>query len=305
MIQAEAPRPVWPAGAVLLLGIGAQKAGTSWVYQYLRRHPDCRPGPMKELHYFDSIAGSRRLGDRLRAQRMLAAGGQDRAQALQRLQAICEQPDADHQSYVDLLTGDLAPGQVAMDITPAYATLDDGLFHQMAGLGETRFLFLMREPVSRLWSAVRMRVSKLVSEPAPFQDACRDELDRMLDRPRDSDFLRSDYAATLGILDRCVPARRRLVMFYETLFGQSAADRICAFLGIAPQPVPARLWPNRGLAAEMRADQAARLTERLRPQYQAVCAAFGAAVPPQWHARFAPAGGQELDRATAARQGVR
>lgn len=307
MTQVEAPRPVWPAGAVLLLGIGAQKAGTSWVYQYLRRHPGCRPGPMKELHYFDGLEGDGRLGQRLRAQRARALARRGDAAglaALQRLQAICERPDADHRSYVDLVTAGLAPGQVAMDITPAYATLGEGMFRQMAALGETRFLFLMREPVARLWSALRMRVAKVVSDPARFETACRERLDRMLVAPRAGDFLRADYAATLDVLERCVPAARRLVMFTETLFGQAAADRLCAFLGIAPRPVPARLWPNRGPAAEMRADQVERLVERLRPQYQAVCAAFGAAVPPVWHARFAPAGGNEMDRAMAAQRGI-
>src|ERR671918_378664 len=35
------------------LGIGAQKARTSWLYQHLREHPNVWMPPEKELHYFD------------------------------------------------------------------------------------------------------------------------------------------------------------------------------------------------------------------------------------------------------------
>jgi hypothetical protein len=35
------------------LGIGAQKAGTTWLYQVLRVHPGVWLPPVKELHYFD------------------------------------------------------------------------------------------------------------------------------------------------------------------------------------------------------------------------------------------------------------
>jgi hypothetical protein len=35
------------------LGIGAQKAGTTWLFENLRHHPDLFLPPVKEVHYFD------------------------------------------------------------------------------------------------------------------------------------------------------------------------------------------------------------------------------------------------------------
>ena len=35
------------------MGIGAQKAATTWLAQNLRQHPDVWIPPRKELHYFD------------------------------------------------------------------------------------------------------------------------------------------------------------------------------------------------------------------------------------------------------------
>ena len=37
--------------------IGAQKAGTTWLYENLSRHPDVVMPPMKEIHYFDCAYG--------------------------------------------------------------------------------------------------------------------------------------------------------------------------------------------------------------------------------------------------------
>ena len=38
------------------LCVGAQKGGTSWLYQQLESHPDFWMPPVKELHYFDKLS---------------------------------------------------------------------------------------------------------------------------------------------------------------------------------------------------------------------------------------------------------
>src|SRR5689334_16087334 len=43
------------------LCIGAQKAGTSWLYQQLEPHPDFWMPPVKELHYFDLLHKTRQF----------------------------------------------------------------------------------------------------------------------------------------------------------------------------------------------------------------------------------------------------
>ena len=39
------------------LGIGAQKAGTTWLGVYFARHPEVYFSPIKELHFFDAMHG--------------------------------------------------------------------------------------------------------------------------------------------------------------------------------------------------------------------------------------------------------
>jgi hypothetical protein len=43
-----------PRGPDFLI-IGAQRAGTTWVYRLLRRHPALWLPSVKELHYFDQL----------------------------------------------------------------------------------------------------------------------------------------------------------------------------------------------------------------------------------------------------------
>ena len=51
--------------------IGAQKAGTTWLARILSSHPELFMSPVKELHYFDHVAGlTEHLSDRkLRSRR--------------------------------------------------------------------------------------------------------------------------------------------------------------------------------------------------------------------------------------------
>ena len=272
-------RPVWPEGVSLLFGIGAQKAGTTWLYHYLRQHPACRRGPMKEMHYFDTIAGVGQLSQ------AKVIGQPKRAASVR---ALFKRPDPYHRAYIELMTEKLEPGAVALDITPSYALVDAETMRQMAALGDTRFLFLMREPVARLWSSLRMRIAKRVDDPAEFEKACQARLDRMLEKGNMKLFAKSDYVTTLERLEAAVPAERRLVMFFEDLFRPESAGLICDFLGIerrSPADVGVR---NKGLSASMRPEQMEKLVAILRPQYDAACTRFGDAVPQAWHARFAP-----------------
>ena len=43
------------------LCVGAQKAGTSWLYRQLEPHPDFWMPPVKELHYLDNLNRTKRF----------------------------------------------------------------------------------------------------------------------------------------------------------------------------------------------------------------------------------------------------
>ena len=106
------------------VGIGAQKAGTSWLYEGLKRHPRVEFPAGKEIHFWDK---KRDLGI-----------GWYRAQ-------FPEQGD----------------GMRSGEITPAYALLDAHQIRELHELNpELRLLFVLRNPIDRAWSSALMAVGR-------------------------------------------------------------------------------------------------------------------------------------------------
>src|SRR2546423_15293863 len=95
------------------LCIGAQRAGTGWLYEQLRNHPDFWMPPMKELHYFDrlgsatAVTGKRSLPlarkqqQRVEIARQRARDARDR-EFLDRFEKICSDQSVDWEAYTDL-----------------------------------------------------------------------------------------------------------------------------------------------------------------------------------------------------------
>jgi hypothetical protein len=283
--------------ATLLFGLGANKAGTSWLYRYLEAHPECHLRSPKELHYFDAEDRGTR-GFQLReldrqvaeAEARLASGKGNDAYLTRRIEDLTAwravmAAGMDDTAYRDFLAGGAAEGtRLLGDLTPAYGLLGEERLCQMAGLAPaTRFLLLLRDPVERLWSNIRMMAGWQqgdLSRRAKRADALAESY-LQGDQPELEE--RSDYAGILGRVRRAVPEKSLLTGFYETLFTQDSIDRICRFLGISPRPgrFDMRVWAS----PEVPLDPAlrARLKARLAPQYDYVRSALGP-LPGAWGA---------------------
>ena len=145
------------------LCIGAEKAGTTWLYDNLRHHPEIwlPPPPFKELHYFD---------DRVPNRKLLQFGRFDHGSIFRRYSPILRSPTREtarwlwnfnhHHSdsmhwYRSLFS---MTDKTCGDITPAYSTLDErGVEYARAVVGDRcRIILILRDPVARSWSAVKM-----------------------------------------------------------------------------------------------------------------------------------------------------
>src|SRR5205085_831376 len=114
------------------LCMGAQKAGTGWLYEQLRNHPDFWMPPMKELHYFDRIAGNspaerslplaRKEQDRLRIARERADDQRDE-EFLKQFERLSGNLSLDVEGYAALF--DPKRDLISGDITPGYSTVTD------------------------------------------------------------------------------------------------------------------------------------------------------------------------------------
>lgn len=278
--------------ATLLYGIGAAKAGTTWLYRYLAAHPEVRLPAVKELHYFDTCETgkfarqmSRMTRERRRRRLLLPSGDAGLDRRLQRevraytgwLDVIREgRNDA---RYLAFLGRDAGDARVVGDITPAYATLSAASFARMAGLAPvTRFVFLMRDPLDRLWSNIRMAA---VRQGADWTGAAATLLDRVLSGGDRTLAARCDYAGTLKRLNAAVDPAQVFTGFYETLFQSATLARLCGFLGIseASAKLEARVLASDPLT--MTEAQRARAMAWLAPQYDAVARAMGP-LPARW-----------------------
>ncbi len=294
-----------PKQATLLFGIGAQKAGTSWLHSTLNRSPSCLAARFKEMHYFDVLwAGSEKGHYNLRLrhlqQESAALGTGTSRKDGTRLNKIAElaellkiyvEPQDNHRRYLEYVTKNYAGERIVLDFTPSYSVLDRKGFAEMAKLGRARFLYVMRDPVDRMWSQFRMAVAERGGpmDDADFEAAC---LDRLRQQQRDGVLgrvARANYIRTMTELEAAVPAPRIQYAFYETLFSQQAVTRICRFLGIDPVPVEGGERINPGRSMELPEEAGALLMQALRPQYDAVFGKFGDAVPEAWRQRYASA----------------
>lgn len=130
------------------LCVGAQKAGTSWLYRQLERHPDFWMPPLKELHYLDQLSKTKWLhGPR--------CGDKRDASFIDSMQNLRGRFYLDLDTYGRLFQhkGERLSG----DISPAYSTLNDEIIERVVDhFTNLKVVFLARDPVDRAWSQLSM-----------------------------------------------------------------------------------------------------------------------------------------------------
>jgi len=290
----------------LLFGVGATKAGTGWLHDYLVRHDQCHMRSLKELHYFDACdldgAGFhlRSLADkRAAARRGLARtdAAADPARAARlaarvadcdELIAVVEGGAAAVPAYLDYLTRGAGAARLVADITPAYALLSVERLRMMAALAPvTRFVYLLRDPVERLWSHIRMNTARGLKEGEDFAGRAARLLRRLIAGKGAADIrARGDYAAAIGRLQAAVPARALMIDLSERVLSDAGLHRLCRFLGIAHRDGQTGQRVHEGLSLTMTEAQRRTAASFLAPQYEFVEKMFGP-LPASWQANMA------------------
>ncbi|HEX9858465.1 MAG TPA: sulfotransferase [Paracoccaceae bacterium] len=286
--------------STILFGVGATKAGTTWLYNHLASHPECHLRSIKELHYFDSIASGnveRQLKLRAAAAERLASAAStdaDRAAATAARRAdlaqwigVLERQGEDIPAYLAYLTAGQGGRRLVADITPSYGLLPVDRLRAMAAIGpDVRFVYLMRDPVARLWSHVRMLARRSVAAAADFPAVAHDLLQRILAGAPSGAVARGDYAAAITRLRAAVDPQRLLVMFQEDLMSRPGLARLCGFLGIAVQPAAFGRRVHQGAPLSMTEEQRLGACVFLRSQYEFVARQFSD-VPDAWRKNMA------------------
>lgn len=281
---------------VVMFGIGATKAGTSWLHRYLSDHPDCAMSPLKELHYFDRAEVNALPGEvrRLKAKRAKLAeelaGAEARKRdgllagiaAIDRFLPVLRLGREDRAAYLAFLTGGAGGRRLVGDITPSYALTAPETLARMQGIApEVRFVYLLRDPVDRLWSHLRMLAQRAGAAGAALQARAEAIFDAWARGDHPEVDARGDYAGALAKFARALRPDTLFTQFYETLFSDAAMTRLCRFLGIAPQPGRYGRRVHAGPEAALSTGRLAVARSRLAPQYAEVAARLGP-LPRRW-----------------------
>jgi hypothetical protein len=237
-----------PVQKTFVLGCGAQKAGTTWLHDHLARNPAADFGAVKEYHVFDALelpelahVLERRDPSLLHRPKaylryLLHNRRLPRDEALRRR---LRDPEAYVAYFADLAARDGIT--LTGDITPEYAGLSDrtlaDIRSRFARRGlRTRALFLMRDPVERCLSAIRMyrgRDAALHKLDIGKADATEATVVQIMSHGRFE--IATRYDVTLTRLEAAFGADL-CTGFYEELFQPDEVARIETFLGLAPLP---------------------------------------------------------------------
>ena len=211
------------------LCVGAQKAGTTWLFEQLNWHDDFWMPPLKEVNYFDHMSRSRhpersaRSNLRLRDER-------DR-RFLEAMENLCAQQHIDLDLYAQLFApkGSLLSG----DVSPAYCIVPEEIIVRIVDrFPELKVVFFARDPVERAWSDLSMAVQYGGVRSFDTNDTAA--VMRNLFHP--DMITRSFQSAIVGRWQRHLPDDRFRVYFFDDLQSDPEQTRrgIVSFLGGDP-----------------------------------------------------------------------
>lgn len=220
------------------LCIGAQKAGTSWLAQMLGQHPQVWVPPFKEVQFFNHLHmpehrkwigwhyrnKPQEIRDRHARKGMVLPPHLDAY-----LNDLTSRKMFHNQWYKRVFAP--APDHaIPMDFTPEYSGLpDEGVDYVRDFLPRARIIYLIRHPVDRLISQLRMNLKRNNRNPATLAEWLAEIKDPVL-------YERGDYATYLPRWRARYPDMLILPFGRIARDPQAVMDAVEAYLNIGPYP---------------------------------------------------------------------
>ena len=217
------------------LGVGAPRAGTSWLYQNLKPHPRIWLPPLKELHYFDFQRRGASKYHPIPTARVWAGSWWWYYRHLKQLLGQRGRPGGGlrwtlryafgsrtDRWYASLFNPDFVSGE----ITPGYILLPRPVIEDIYRLNPAmKIIMLLRNPVSRAWSAARKALGRKIMRATDAQ------ILKIVDTPQT--IMRGDYVRAINNW-RGVFGDQVFIGFFDDLVSapRDLLRSIFAFLGI-------------------------------------------------------------------------
>lgn len=236
--------------------MGAQKAGTTWLYQQLKNNREFAMPLVKEIHYFDrseKYPSGDWLSKRNRLNRLVHKPwwryiyrnliSDLRRAKLNELSWYCKYIFGEHtnQWYMSLFSN--SEGLISGDITPSYSFLESQDLQAMRQLvGEIKLVYLIRNPIERAWSMVRMICDAGHTE---IEISQLERIIELIDSPGQE--MRSNYLTTIAAYRKVFPQGSLLLGFYDAIERDpiTLLDGILKHLGAKSKSISSNLANTR------------------------------------------------------------
>jgi hypothetical protein len=197
------------------LGIGAQRAGTTWLYKMLSRHPEIFLSAQKELHFFDEkpdFSDYEGLGN----------PGQP---------FYYDMKSSTHWLWYQEQFKQGSDYKARGEITPFYSTLSeqrvDLIYRKLPYL---KIIYIIRNPVQRAWSGFR-----LFWFLETKHQECNLETDILLKTIMyPAKLIHGDFQRNTNIYEKIFSTENILYLFYDDILQnpQIVLKQVCTFLGV-------------------------------------------------------------------------
>lgn len=197
--------------------IGAQRSGTTWLYQMLSQHAGVFLPAQKELHFFDEKPDFSNYEGIWKPVRPCYYNMNSAADWRWYLGQFQESQNK----------------QIKGEITPFYATLSEARVRFIArALPGIKIIYILRNPVQRAWS--NFRFSWKNHTRTRECELTEEIIYKTIFYP--AKLTHGDYQRNIEVWERNFPRKSMLYLFYDDIVRNpcTVLDQVCEFLEIAP-----------------------------------------------------------------------
>jgi len=270
-----------------LLGVGAQKAASTWLHRYLNAMDCANFGRLDEYHIFDALyipeCANFIIPDYLYLKTTYWRI-KSQLKGVIPINYFRRRMQTNTRHYFDYFESLLRAEdgiQLTGDITPSYSGLPAAAYEKIRQGFEERDIrlktvFIMRDPLERCWSAVRMyRIMSYKGEVScdpnePEEDALRAYYSG------DQAAVRTNYHHTIKNLEAALAREDIHYAFFENLFNEKEVSRLADFVGVEYAPVDFKKKMNEttkdeeAISLELKRE----IAQHFRPVYEFVATKF-------------------------------
>ena len=233
-----------------ILGLGCQKCGTSWLYQYLAQSQFFCEGFAKEYHVWDAL--DEPILNRFKVhqkssflRRLFFNVGLTKIQSKRYL--MQNDPNFYFDYFASLLSNQKF---LTADITPSYSALKAERLEKIVRSFDernitTKAIILLREPLSRMKSAVRFQLDRKINGHGIIDRELNFEAALGQYYVSEHSYIRTRYDKIIAEAQQVFNEDQLYIGFYENMFSPVEISRVSEFLGVDSNSEYAKVKVNK------------------------------------------------------------